>query len=176
MDIELLIYCITVIVSALGVKEIWGIWKRKIEIRNKKDQIDEITKDRFTSQVIEELKRKIFLDYNVHVGIIIVDSRLMPSRVGTIGIAVACTGFEPVKDLRGEKDLDGNPLKVTFQATADNLASIANHKMGECSESQPIAIIRDSECQLTSRKISHHEMAISDEQCLYVRGLSDQLD
>jgi len=59
MDIELLIYCITVIVSALGIKEIWGIWKRKIEIRNKKDQIDEITKDQITSQVIEELKRKI---------------------------------------------------------------------------------------------------------------------
>ena len=127
-------------------------------------------------QIAEELKRKIFLDYNIHVGIIIVDSRLMPARVGTIGIAVACSGFEPVKDLRGEKDLDGNPLKVTFQATADNLASIANHKMGEGSESQPIAIIRDSECQLTSRKISHNEMAISDEQCLYVRGLSGQLD
>ena len=59
MDIELLIYCITVIVSALGIKEIWGIWKRKIEIKNKKDQIDEITKDQITSQVIEELKRKI---------------------------------------------------------------------------------------------------------------------
>ena len=59
MDIELLIYCITVIVSALGIKEIWGIWKRKIEIRNRKDQIDEITKDQITSQVIEELKRKI---------------------------------------------------------------------------------------------------------------------
>ena len=81
-----------------------------------------------------------------------------------------------MKDLRGEKDLDGNPLKVTFQATADNLASIANHKMGEGSESQPIAIIRDSECQLTGRKISHHEMTISDEQCLYVRGFSAHLN
>jgi chromosome segregation ATPase len=59
MDIELLIYCITVIVSALGIKEIWGIWKRKIEIKNRKEQIDEITKDQITSQVIEELKRKI---------------------------------------------------------------------------------------------------------------------
>ena len=59
MDIELLIYCITVIVSALGIKEIWSIWKRKIEIKNKKDQTDEITKDQITSQVIEELKRKI---------------------------------------------------------------------------------------------------------------------
>ena len=100
----------------------------------------------------------------------------MPSRIGTVGVAIACAGFEPVDDLRGEKDLDGNPLKVTFQATADNLASIANHKMGEGSESQPLAIIRDSECNLTSRNISNNEMTVSHEQCVYVRGFSEQLD
>jgi len=59
MDIELLIGILTAVVSALGIKEIWGIWKRKIEIKNKKDTIDEITKDQITSQVIEELKVKI---------------------------------------------------------------------------------------------------------------------
>ena len=100
----------------------------------------------------------------------------MPARIGTTGVAISCAGLEPVKDLRGEQDLDGNPLKVTFQATADNLASIANHKMGEGSESQPIAIIKDSKCNLTSRTISHKEMAISHEQCVYVRGFSDPHD
>ena len=124
-------------------------------------------------QVAENIKRKIFFEYNIHVGIIIVDSRLMPARVGTVGVAIACAGFEPVNDLRGKQDLDGNPLKVTFQATADNLASIANHKMGEGSESQPIAIIKNSECNLTNRTISHKEMAISHEQCVYVRGFSE---
>ena len=127
-------------------------------------------------QIAEILKRKIFFDYSVHVGIIIADSRLMPARVGTVGVAIACSGLEPVKDLRGQHDLDGNPLKVTFQATADNLASIANHKMGEGSESQPIVIVRDSQCELTSRKILHTEMAISHEQCVYVRGFSDKLN
>ena len=124
-------------------------------------------------QVAENIKRKIFFEYNIHVGIIIVDSRLMPARIGTVGVAIACAGFEPVNDLRGKQDLDGNPLKVTFQATADNLASIANHRMGEGSESQPIAIIKNSECNLTSRTISHKEMTISHEQCVYVRGFSD---
>ena len=124
-------------------------------------------------QVAENIKRRIFFEYNIHVGIIIVDSRLMPARGGTIGVAIACAGFEPVNDLRGKQDLDGNPLKVTFQATADNLASIANHKMGEGSESQPIAIIKNSECNLTNRTISHKEMAISHEQCVYVRGFSE---
>jgi len=127
-------------------------------------------------QIAENIKRKIFIEYSIHVGIIIVDSRLMPARVGTIGIAIACSGLEPVKDLRGDIDLDGNPLKVTFQATADNLASIANHKMGEGSESQPIAIVRNSQCKLTNRKISHNEMAISHEQCVYVRGFTNKLN
>ena len=127
-------------------------------------------------QIAEILKRKIFFDYSVHVGIIITDSRLMPARVGTVGVAIACSGLEPVKDLRGQHDLDGNPLKVTFQATADNLASIANHKMGEGSESQTIAIVRDSECELTSRKIEPTEMSISHEECVYVRGFSNRLN
>jgi len=120
----------------------------------------------------EELKRKIFLELNLHVGIIIVDSRLMPARIGTTGVAIACAGIEPTKDLRGDKDLDGNPLKVTFQATADNLASIANHKMGEGNDLHPIAIVRDSECELTNRQIVPEEMIIPYEQCVYIRSFS----
>jgi len=121
----------------------------------------------------EELKRKIFLEFNVYVGVIIVDSRLMPARIGTTGVTIACAGIEPTKDLRGEKDLDDNPLKVTFQATADNLASIANHKMGEGDDLHPIAIVRDSGCKLTNRKINPNEMIISHEQCVYIRSFSN---
>ena len=123
--------------------------------------------------VAEQLRRKFFLKFLVHVGIIIVDSRLMPSRVGTTGVAIACSGSEPVLDMRSQKDLDGNPLKVTFQAVVDNLASIANHKMGEGSESIPIAVIRDSGAKLTDRKINQNEVAVSYEQCVYVRGLKN---
>jgi len=121
----------------------------------------------------EDIKRKIFLELNLHVGIIIVDSRLMPARIGTTGVAIACAGIEPTKDLRGEKDLDGNPLKVTFQATADNLASIANHKMGEGDDLHPIAIVRDSNCELTDRRIVPEEMIIPYEQCVYIRSFSN---
>jgi coenzyme F420-0:L-glutamate ligase len=123
--------------------------------------------------VAEQLRRKIFLKYFVHVGIIIVDSRLMPARVGTTGVAIACSGIEPVEDMRSQKDLDGNPLKVTFQAVVDNLATIANHKMGEASESKPIAIVRDSGARLTDRRIKPNEVAISHDQCVYVRGLKN---
>ena len=121
--------------------------------------------------VAEQLRRKVFLKYFIHVGIIIADSRLMPARVGTTGVAIACAGIEPVSDIRGQKDLFGNPLKVTFQAIADNLASIANLKMGEGSDATPFCVIKNSQAQITDRKIDPHEMAISHDQCVYVRGL-----
>ena len=126
--------------------------------------------------IAEQLRRKFFLKFFLHVGIIIVDSRLMPARVGTSGVAIACSGIEPVLDLRGQKDLDGNPLKVTFQAVVDNLASIANHKMGEGSESIPLAVVRDSGAKLTDRKINQNEVAVSHDQCVYVRGLKTEFN
>lgn len=125
--------------------------------------------------VAEQLRRKIFLKFAIHVGVILADSRLMPSRIGTTGVAISCAGVEPVLDLRSKKDLSGNPLKVTFQAVADNLASIANHKMGEGGESKPFAIIKNSDAKLTDRKIKQNEMAISPDQCVYVRGLSNTI-
>jgi len=121
----------------------------------------------------EQLKRKIFLEFQIHVGVILVDSRLMPARIGTTGVAIACSGIDPVLDMRAQKDLDGNPLKVTFQAIADSLATIANYKMGEGGESRPIAIVRNSGAKFTGRKIEKKEMAISYDQCVYVRGLKN---
>ncbi|WP_067959782.1 coenzyme F420-0:L-glutamate ligase [Nitrosopumilus sp. Nsub] len=123
--------------------------------------------------IAEQIKRKIFLKSLIHVGVILVDSRLMPARIGTSGVAISCAGIEPVLDMRSKKDLDGNPLKVTFQAVVDNLATIANHKMGEGGESKPFAIVRNSGAKLTDRKINSSEMAIAPEQCVYVRGLSN---
>ena len=123
--------------------------------------------------IAEQLRRKIFLKNLIHVGIIIVDSRLMPSRIGTTGVAIACAGFEPILDLRSKKDLHGNPLKVTFQSVVDNFASIGNHEMGEGSESKPLAIIRNSDVILTDRKINPDEISISHEQCVFIRGMKN---
>ena len=121
--------------------------------------------------ISEQIRRKVFLKFFIHVGVILVDSRLMPARIGTSGIAIACSGLEPVLDLRSKKDLEGNSLKVTFQAVADNIATVANYKMGEGGESKPFAIVRNSDVQLTNRKIDPSETAIDPNQCVYVRGL-----
>ena len=137
----------------------------------KKDQVILYPKNPFL--IAEQIRRKVFLKFLIHIGVILVDSRLMPGRVGTSGVAISCAGIEPVLDMRSKKDLDGNPLKVTFQAVIDNIATIANHKMGEGAESKPFAIVRDSGAQLTDRKISISEMSISPDQCVYVRGLAN---
>ncbi|MFQ5920967.1 MAG: coenzyme F420-0:L-glutamate ligase, partial [Nitrososphaerales archaeon] len=72
-------------------------------------------------RVAETLRREFLAYLGRKVGVVITDSRLMPSRIGTIGIAVAVAGFEPVQDLRGSKDLFGNTLRFTLKATADSV-------------------------------------------------------
>jgi F420-0:gamma-glutamyl ligase len=45
--------------------------------------------------------------------------------------------------------------------------------MGEGDETIPIAIIRNSDAKITDRKINSKEMAVSHDECLYVRGLKN---
>jgi len=122
-------------------------------------------------KVAEILKRKFLVHLGKKVGIVITDSRLMPTRIGTIGIAIAASGFEPVQDLRGSKDLFGNTLRVTLKATADSMATAANMVMGESDESIPVVIVRNSSVAMSDRALSWNDLAISSEQCIYVRGL-----
>ena len=51
MDDTSLIYLVTALVAALGIKEIWQIWKKKIDQKNKRDNLDETTKDQVTFKV-----------------------------------------------------------------------------------------------------------------------------
>ena len=78
----------------------------------------------------------------VRVGAVVSDSRLMPTRMGTTGVALAATGFRAIRDMRGTPDLFGNPLKVTRQALGDDLCAGAQLVMGEAAESTPIVIVR----------------------------------
>ena len=125
-------------------------------------------------RIAECLRRKIFLETGAMVGVILVDSRLMPGRVGTTGVAVACAGMDPVLDMRGDTDLEGRPLKVTFQAVADNLASAGNYTMGEGGQSRPFSILRGSGARLRYGGVSGRETSVDPSECVYVRGLSGQ--
>jgi coenzyme F420-0:L-glutamate ligase/coenzyme F420-1:gamma-L-glutamate ligase len=52
------------------------------------------------------------------------------------------SGFEPLRDRRGEKDLFGYEIKVKRTAIADELASAAELVIGQTNEAIPVAIIR----------------------------------
>ena len=54
-----LIVIVTALASALGLKEVWNIIKKRMDLSAKKDKSNEATKDKLTAQVIEELKDKI---------------------------------------------------------------------------------------------------------------------
>jgi coenzyme F420-0:L-glutamate ligase/coenzyme F420-1:gamma-L-glutamate ligase len=99
-------------------------------------------------------------------GVIISDSRVQPLRKGTIGIAIATAGFEPIEDLRGQPDLFGRPLEITMRAIADDLASAAQILLSESNQSTPVVVIKGAEVNFTENPLITPEMA--PEECLYM--------
>jgi coenzyme F420-0:L-glutamate ligase len=118
-----------------------------------------------------EKLRQQFEKRSTRVGIVIADSRLMPTRIGTTGVAIACAGFEPVEDLRGRQDLFGNVLKYTLKAVADGLATMGVAVMGESDESTPVAVVRGARVSWSERRFSWKDMAVEPEQDIYLRGV-----
>jgi predicted nuclease with TOPRIM domain len=59
MEQEVMMSVLTAITSALGIKEIWLIWKKRVELNNKKLTKDANLKDKLMSEVILDLKEKI---------------------------------------------------------------------------------------------------------------------
>jgi coenzyme F420-0:L-glutamate ligase len=103
------------------------------------------------------------------VGVVVSDSRLMPTRAGTVGVALASVGVRGVKDLRGHPDLFGTPLKVTRMAYADGLCTAAQLVMGEADESTPIALVRGAkEAVEEGAMFPPESFAIPPEQCVYM--------
>ncbi|MFL6309353.1 MAG: coenzyme F420-0:L-glutamate ligase [Nitrososphaera sp.] len=121
-------------------------------------------------ETAEKLRLKFLIDLGIRVGIVLADSRLMPTRIGTTGVAIASAGFEPVEDQRGRKDLFGNVLRVTFKASADALATMGVAVMGESNESKPAAVVRGAHVLWSDRKFSWKDMAVDPSQDIYLRG------
>jgi coenzyme F420-0:L-glutamate ligase len=121
-------------------------------------------------ETAEKLKLKFLAELGIRVGVVIADSRLMPTRIGTTGVAIACAGFEPVEDQRGRRDLFGNVLRVTFKAVADALATMGVAVMGESDESTPAAVIRGANVIWSDKKFSWKDMAVEPLQDIYLRG------
>ena len=126
-------------------------------------------KDSF--KTANELRKKFLKKYGIKIGIVISDSRLMPTRIGCTGIAVGVSGFDPVDDERGKTDLYGKKLKVTFKATADCLATIGVFMMGESNESIPLVVIRGANVRETKRSLSMKDMTVNPKIDIYLRNI-----
>ena len=118
----------------------------------------------------KELRKEFGID---NFGIIIADSRVQPLRKGTIGIAIATAGFEPVEDLRGHPDLFGRPMEITMRAIADDLVSAAQFLLGEADNQTPVVIIRGSNVEFSENPKTTPEMP--PEECLYMNIFSKYL-
>ena len=92
------------------------------------------------NKIREHLVKKFNLK---NIGVIITDSRTTPLRWGVTGVALAHSGFKPLKDYAGNEDLFGRKFLFEKLNLADCLATTAVLVMGEGSEQTPLAIIED---------------------------------
>jgi coenzyme F420-0:L-glutamate ligase/coenzyme F420-1:gamma-L-glutamate ligase len=90
----------------------------------------------------KRIREKIHKLISQNVAVIISDTHGRPLRKGEINIAVGISGFEPLRDRRGEKDLFGYTIRIKRTAIADELASAAELVIGQTNEGIPVAIIR----------------------------------
>ena len=121
-----------------------------IDQSNIKNKIALLPKDSYKTAA--RLRAALLKKYKIkNLGIILTDSMILPLRAGVVAGAVGYSGFEGVKDCRGQKDLNNRKLKVTLVNIADTLASAAALMMGEAAEQSPIALIENAPVNFTGR-------------------------
>lgn len=94
--------------------------------------------DRSAQRIRQKIRELTTMD----VAVIVSDTHGRPLRQGEINIALGTSGFEPLRDRRGEKDLFGYTIRIKRTAIADELASAAELVIGQTNEGVPVAIIR----------------------------------
>lgn len=115
----------------------------------------------------EKIRKAISQKKRKKIGVVIVDSRVTPLRLGTVGLAIACSGFQPVSDERGVNDLYGRKVSITFRALADSIAAAAQLLMGETRETTPFVLVRDAPIKLADRyRLRPMTLPVGD--CLYM--------
>jgi coenzyme F420-0:L-glutamate ligase len=114
----------------------------------------------------EEIQKKT----GKKIGIILVDSRVNPLRMGTTGFALGLAGFNPIKDCRGKLDLYRKPLLITRINQVDDLAAAAHILIGETNERTPLVIIRGAPIEVTE-DYDPNQINIPKKECLYMKNL-----
>ena len=76
------------------------------------------------------------------ISVLINDSFGRAWRNGVAGVAIGVAGIPALVDMRGRKDREGRPLRVTEIAAADELAAAASLLMGQADEGCPAVLVR----------------------------------
>ncbi|MCC7357810.1 coenzyme F420-0:L-glutamate ligase [Candidatus Uhrbacteria bacterium] len=119
-------------------------------------------------QTTIELQQQLKNHYRIkELGIIMCDTRLVPLRTGTLGIALAWSGIEPLTDYRGTKDLYGRELKMTQANIVHALATSAVLCMGEGAEQKPLALIQQAPVVFSKTSGEITDLSVLPEHDLY---------
>lgn len=102
------------------------------------------------------------------VAVVVVDSGLIPLRIGTVGLALATAGFNPIREWRGKGDLYGRPIMITRHAVADDLASAAHLLIGEAAEKTPIVLIKNAPVDFDDNVHGSEEMMMPFRECIFM--------
>ena len=116
------------------------------------------------------LRKTLERKFRARLGVIIVDSRVTPMRLGTVGLAIGSSGIAAVRDYRGVHDLFGRKIRVTQSAVIDDLASCAHLLMGEAGERVGAVVIARAPVELDRRsdsRFAHLDM----DRCLIASNL-----
>jgi coenzyme F420-0:L-glutamate ligase len=123
--------------------------------------------EKWARRIREEIKHKM----DKKIAVLIIDSSLLPLRIGTVGLALAVAGFKPIKDCRGEKDIYEKPLVITRHAVADNLASAAHLLMGEAAEKTPVVLIKEASVDFDDGVYGPADMMMPFKECIFMNAL-----
>lgn len=119
---------------------------------------------KWAAQIREKIRRRT----GKKVAVLIIDSSLVPLRIGTTGLALAVAGFKPIKDDRGEKDIFGKPIVITRHAIADDLACAAHLLMGEAKERTPIVLIKEAPVDYEEGFYGSADMMMPFKDCIFM--------
>ena len=117
---------------------------------------------------VKDFREKIKNESDKRVGVLVVDSGLVPLRIGTSGLALVAAGFNPIRDLRRGTDLFGKPIMITRHAVADDLASAAHLFMGEATEKTPAVLIRNAPLEFDDSVHAAAEMMMPFDECIFM--------
>jgi len=129
-----------------------------------------------TANNVREYLRKKFSIKKL--GVVITDSRTTPLRWGTTGVAISYSGFAPLYNYIGKRDIFGRKFEMQKANIVDALATSAVLIMGEGAEQTPLAVIEDipfarfQEKNPSKKELDNFHIDINDDlYCLLLKSV-----